>query len=186
MRLRTLESLRSGKERRDSLVTDESKRPCRIFNRDMCRWIEVPSDIEIEYDRACTNRRLQEQRKKRCSCPRAKKWMCDAMCVGCKYRTSTNSIGLDATSFDKLYSKWELRQAAATAMEDAIECADLLERVINRFREMDKDAEAIVSLWRNNEHTSDSAIARALGRPQRTFSAQMTRYRTEFRKIRGY
>ena len=29
-------------------------------------------------------------------------------------------------------------------------------------------------------------IAKALGRPQRTFADQMKRYRTELRKIRGY
>ena len=31
-----------------------------------------------------------------------------------------------------------------------------------------------------------NAIAKALGRPQRTFADQMKRYRTELRKIRGF
>ena len=49
-----------------------------------------------------------------------------------------------------------------------------------------KDADVIVALWRDNEHMTQSAIAKALGRTRQAFSYQMARYRTEFRKIRGY
>ena len=45
---------------------------------------------------------------------------------------------------------------------------------------------AILALWQENDKLSDRAIAKALGRPQRTFADQMKRYRTELRKIRGY
>ena len=59
-------------------------------------------------------------------------------------------------------------------------------RLIERLRELDPDADAILTLWQENDKISDRAIAKALGRPQRTFADQMKRYRTELRKIRGY
>ena len=58
--------------------------------------------------------------------------------------------------------------------------------LIARLRELDPDADAILALWQENDKLSDRAIAKALGRPQRTFADQMKRYRTELRKIRGY
>ena len=59
-------------------------------------------------------------------------------------------------------------------------------RLIERLRELDPDADAVLALWQENDKISDRAIAKALGRPQRTFADQMKRYRTELRKIRGY
>ena len=59
-------------------------------------------------------------------------------------------------------------------------------RLIERLRELDPDADAILALWQENDKLSDRAIAKALGRPQRTFADQMKRYRTDLRKIRGY
>ena len=59
-------------------------------------------------------------------------------------------------------------------------------RLIERLRELDPDADAILTLWQENDKISDRAIAKALGRPQRTFADQMKRYRTELRKIHGY
>ena len=71
-------------------------------------------------------------------------------------------------------------------MEDVIADRDLLARLIARLRELDPDADAILTLWQENDKISDRAIAKALGRPQRTFADQMKRYRTELQKIRGY
>ena len=71
-------------------------------------------------------------------------------------------------------------------MEDDAADRDLLTRLIERLWELDPDADAILALWQENDKLSDRAIAKALGRPQRTFADQMKRYRTELRKIRGY
>ena len=71
-------------------------------------------------------------------------------------------------------------------MEDVIADRDLLACLIARLRELDPDADAILTLWQENDKISDRTIAKALGRPQRTFADQMKRYRTELRKIRGY
>ena len=159
---------------------------CRVFDRDTSVWFEVPKDVGRGYDRALAKKRMKAQYYKHCCCPWERNWLCDGMCEDCKYRMAGNTVRLDAATFDEFYSEWELRQAAATEMEDSIERADLLERVIDRFRKLDKDADVIVSLWRDNEHMTQSAIAKALGRTRQAFSYQMARYRTEFRKLRGY
>ena len=41
-------------------------------------------------------------------------------------------------------------------------------------------------MWMDDDNVSDRAIAKALGRPQRTFADQMKKYRTELQRIRGY
>ena len=58
--------------------------------------------------------------------------------------------------------------------------------LIKRLRELDPDADAILALWQEDYTMSDRAIAKALGRPQRTFADQTKRIRTELRKVRGY
>ena len=73
-----------------------------------------------------------------------------------------------------------------TLLEDDAADLDLLARLIARLRELDPDADTILALWSENDTISDRAIAKSLGRPQRTFADQMKRIRTELRKIRGY
>ena len=158
----------------------------RIFDRDTGVWIIVPRVTGLEYDRMLAKKRMKAQRFKYCCCPRKKYWLCDGICDDCEYGIPGNTVSIDSESFEKFYSEWELRQSAAIEMEDTVERNDLLERVIARFRELDKDADVIVSLWRDDERMTQSAIAKALGRSRQTFSYQMTRYRNEFRKIRGY
>ena len=41
----------------------------------------------------------------------------------------------------------------------------LTARLIERLRELDPDADAILALWQENDKFSDRAIAKALGRP---------------------
>ncbi len=163
-----------------------SEKTRRIFDRSMNEWIEMPEDTAREYGNYCQRTRKKEQYHGRCRCPRKMSWVCDGMCVGCVYRMRGDLISLNEESFDDVFLQWELEQPATTQMQDRVECIDLLDRVLSKFKELDKDADTIISMWLENENLSDSAIARALGRPQRTFSKQMRRYREEFRKIRGY
>ena len=74
----------------------------------------------------------------------------------------------------------------APAVEDLIADRDLLDRLFARLRELDPDADTIIAMWMNDDSVSDCAIAKALGRSQRTFADQMRKYRTELRRIRGY
>ena len=74
----------------------------------------------------------------------------------------------------------------APAIESIIADRDLLDRLFARLRELDPDADTIITMWMDDDNVSDRAIAKALGRPQRTFADQMKKYRTELRRIRGY
>ena len=71
-------------------------------------------------------------------------------------------------------------------IESIIADRDLLDRLFARLRELDPDADTIITMWIDDDNVSDRAIAKALGRPQRTFADQMKKYRTELRRIRGY
>lgn len=62
----------------------------------------------------------------------------------------------------------------------------LLEQLFTRLRELDPEADTIIQLWKDHpEGISDRAIARELGRPQKTFADQMKKYRTDLRRITG-
>ena len=62
----------------------------------------------------------------------------------------------------------------------------LLEQLFARLRELDPEADTIIQLWKDHpEGISDRAIARELGRPQKTFADQMKKYRTDLRRITG-
>lgn len=62
----------------------------------------------------------------------------------------------------------------------------LLEALFNRLRQLDPEADTIIQLWKEHpEGISDRAIARELGRPQKTFADQMKKYRTDLRRITG-
>ena len=51
----------------------------------------------------------------------------------------------------------------------------LLEQLFARLRELDPEADTIIQLWMDHpEGISDRAIARELGRPQKTFADQMS------------
>ena len=62
----------------------------------------------------------------------------------------------------------------------------LLEQLFTRLRELNPEADTIIQLWKDHpEGISDRAIARELGRPQKTFADQMKKYRTDLRRITG-
>ena len=59
-------------------------------------------------------------------------------------------------------------------------------KLFARLRELDPEADTIIQLWKDHpEGISDRAIARELGRPQKTFADQMKKYRTDLRRITG-
>ena len=71
-------------------------------------------------------------------------------------------------------------------MEEVIADRMLLEQLFARLRELDPEADTIIQIWKDHpEGISDRAIARGLGRPQKTFADQMKKYRTDLRRITG-
>ena len=71
-------------------------------------------------------------------------------------------------------------------MDEVIADRMLLEQLFARLRELDPEADTIIQLWKDHpEGIFDRAIARELGRPQKTFADQMKKYRTDLRRITG-
>ena len=165
---------------------ENQSKPYRIYDKSLKEWLEVPADYYKEYDRERTAYRKRMQDHGRCCCPRNKFWLCDTMCEDCEFRCAGDLLSLDAPEGDGSVTMLDQQEAPGPRMEDVIADRDLLARLIKRLRELDPDADTILALLQEDYTMSDRAIAKALGRPQRTFADQMKRIRTELRKVRGY
>ena len=165
---------------------DSQRQSTCIYDRNLKKWFEVPADYYKEYDRERTAFRKRMQDHGRCCCPRDKWWLCDMFCEECEYRRAGDLLSLDAPEGDDSVTLLNQQEADGPRMEDVIADRDLLARLIKRLQELDPDADTILALWQEDSTMSDRAIAKALGRPQRTFADQMKRYRTELWKIRGF
>lgn len=66
----------------------------------------------------------------------------------------------------------------APAIESIIADRDPLDRLFAHLRELDPDTDTIIAMRIDDDSISDRTIAKALGRPQRTFADQMKKYRT--------
>lgn len=130
--------------------------------------------------------RKKEQYHKRCMCPRSKWWVCTGDCLVCEFHAPGDTLSLDAANTEDGDCFSDTVVDPAVSMEEVITNRMLLEQLFARLRELDPDAEKIITLWCENSGISDRAIAEKLGRPQRTFADQMKRYRTELKKLRGY
>lgn len=107
-------------------------------------------------------------------------------CNGC-YRRSGDMASLDVPiGEDGEGALLDMVPDEAPSIESVIADRDLLDRLFARLRELDPDADTIIAMWMDDDKVSDRTIAKALGRPQRTFADQMKKYRTELRRIRGY
>lgn len=165
---------------------DSQRQSTCIYDRNLKKWFEVPADYYKEYDRERTAFRKRMQDHGRCCCPRDKWWLCDMFCEECEYRRAGDLLSLDAPEGDDSVTLLDQQEADGPRMEDVIADRDLLARLIKRLQELDPDADTILALWQEDSTMSDRAIAKALGRPQRTFADKMKRYRTELWKIRGF
>ena len=155
-----------------------------IYDKTLKTWIDVPEDFFREYDRERTACRRRMQDHGRCVCPRDKWWLCDTFCEECEFRRAGDLLSIDATEGDGSVNFLDQQEATGPRMEDVVADRDLLARMVKRLRELDPEADAILALWQEDCTLSDRAIARKLGRPRRTFTDQMNRYRTELRKLR--
>lgn len=166
---------------------ENQSQPCRIYDKSLRQWFEVPKEYYEEFDKKRTAFRKREQYHGRCCCPREKWWLCDMFCEDCEYRRAGNLLSLDAPEGDGSVTLLDLQEAEGPRMEDDIADRMLLEQLIAKLRELDPESETIIQLWLDHpEGISDRKIAEALGRPQRTFADQMKKYRTELRKIYGH
>ena len=126
----------------------------------------------------------REQYHHRCMCTKKYLWKCDGNCDLCEYHAAGDILSLDVPTEDGNANMYNTISDTAHTMEDIISDAILLEQLIAKFRELDPDADLIIEMLANDY--SGRKIAEALGRKQRTFADQLKKYRTEFRKMRGY
>ena len=130
--------------------------------------------------------RHKEQDHGRCMCPYRYVWKCDGDCIGCEYHAAGDTLSLDVPNTDGNGSMYDYLPKNKRPMQEVITDRMLLEALFNRLRQLDPEADTIIQLWKEHpEGISDRAIARALGRPQKTFADQMKKYRTDLRRITG-
>lgn len=123
----------------------------------------------------------REQNHGCCACPKRYLWKCDGQCDLCEYHVN-NTVSLDDPLPDGNGTLGDYIPDDRPSIEDVYADRDLLKRLIARFRELDPEADRIIQMRLDNPKISDRAIARELGRPQRTFADQMKRYYTELHK----
>ena len=158
----------------------------RLYDKGTKQWFDVPPDFFAKYDRERDAFRKKMQDHGRCVCPFRKAWLCDMMCDDCEFHRSGDMLSLDAPEGDGSISLLDLQETNGPRMEDVYADKDLLLRLIERLKDLDPDADALLEQWQENDKISDRALARALNCPQRTFADRMKRLRTELRKTRGY
>lgn len=130
--------------------------------------------------------RHKEQDHGRCMCPYRFIWKCDGDCIGCEYHAAGDITSLDQPLPDGNGTLGDYIPDRSKPMEEVIADRMLLEQLFARLRELDPEADTIIQLWKDHpEGISDRAIARELGRPQKTFADQMKKYRTNLRRITG-
>lgn len=126
--------------------------------------------------------RHKEQDHGRCMCPYRFIWKCDGDCLDCEYHAAGDTTSLDQPLPEGNGTLGDCIPDGIPSIENIIADRDLLKRLIARFRELDPDADRIIQMRLDNPKISDRKIAKALGRPQRTFADQMKRYYTELHK----
>ncbi|MDK2966084.1 sigma-70 family RNA polymerase sigma factor [Lacrimispora sp.] len=127
----------------------------------------------------------REQYHGRCMCPKYYLWKCDGQCDLCEYH-APDTVSLDEPLPDGNGTLGDYIPDRSKPMEEVIADRMLLEQLFARLRELDPEADTIIQLWKDHpEGISDRAIARELGRPQKTFADQMKKYRTDLRRITG-
>jgi len=149
--------------------------------------IPVAKEVRDVYYNEAARIRMKAQAHGQCVCPQSKVWVCDGDCLVCEYRRSGDMASLDIPiGEDGEGTLLDMVPDEAPSIESVIADRDLLDRLFARLRELDPDADTIIAMWMDDDKVSDRTIAKALGRPQRTFADQMKKYRTELWRIRGY
>lgn len=131
--------------------------------------------------------RHREQDHGRCKCPKKYIWACDGDCENCEHHIHNGPVSLDEPQTDDGDTLADTLEDTAPLVDQVVSDRILLEQLFARLRELDPEADTIIRFWKEHpEGISDRAIARELGRPQKTFADQMKKYRTDLRRIRGY
>lgn len=146
--------------------------------------VEISEELYHSLYRKIWATRKREQDHGRCMCPKKYFWKCDGMCVECEYHAAGDMLSTDVPTPDGKGNMYDTIPDERQLIEKITADQDELEMLIARFRELDPEADKIIELL--GEGMSGRAIARTIGRKERTFADQMKMIRTELRKTRGY
>ena len=167
------------------MQNNDNQRTYFIYIRSTGKKVYVSEKQHHAYYKEATRIRKREQYHGRCTCEKKFIWACDGDCIGCEYHAAGDVLSLDFLNSDGNGSLYDYQfDVNKPPMEDVVADRFLLKQLFQRLRELDPDADRIIELWKSHpEGISDRAIARELGRPQRTFADQLKKYRTDLRKI---
>lgn len=155
-----------------------------IYVRSIGKKVPVTKEQYDSFYKEADRLRHQEQDHGKCMYSYHCIWKCDGDCIGCEYHATDDTLSLDVPSPDSNGNMYDYLPDNRKPMEEVIANHMLLEQLLARLRELDPEADTIIRLWKEHpEGISDSAIARKLGRPQKTFSDQMKKYRTDLRGL---
>lgn len=151
-----------------------------IYVRSTAEKVPVTKAQHDSFYKEADRIRHKEQDHGRCMCPYRFIWKCDGDCIGCEYHAAGDITSLDQPLPDGNGTLGDYIPDRSKPMEEVIADRMLLEQLFARLRELDPEADTIIQLWKDHpEGISDRAIARELGRPQKTFADQMKKYRTD-------
>ena len=156
-----------------------------IYVRSTGEKVPVTKEQHDSFYKEADRIRHKEQDHGRCMCPYRFIWKCDGDCIGCEYHAAGDITSLDqplpdgngtsVTIFPTAVSRWKKSSPTACCWSSSLpDCVSLTRKPIPSS-----------SFGGSPGGISDRAIARELGRPQKTFADQMKKYRTDLRRITG-
>ena len=167
-------------------MSTSDDRTYRIYHKPSRQWFAVPKEVYTVYRQNCDRIRMREQYHRHCVCPGSMRHACDGCCDGCKFHRLEEYVSLDSSVSGENEDALCLRDIIPDdrpSVEHIVITRDLLDRLFHRFRELDPEADTILSMWMADPDISARKIAEALGRLPRTFDYQLKRYRAELRKM---
>lgn len=157
-----------------------------IYIRSTGEKVPVSKAQHDFFYREASRIRDKEQNHGCCMYPYRYIWKCDGDCICCEYHATGDTSSLDQPLPDGNGTLGDYIPDTRKPMDEVIADRMLLEQLFVRLHELDPEADTIIQLWQDHpEGISDRAIARELGRPQKTFADQMKKYRTDLRRITG-
>lgn len=104
-------------------------------------------------------------------CPKKYLWKCDGICVECEYHAPGDVLSIDVSVQDVKENMYDCIPDKNQVIKDLISDRNLLNRLINRFRELYSDADRIIDL--KLDGCSECEIAKILGRNENTINYRM-------------
>lgn len=168
------------------MQNNENQKTYFIYVRSTGEKVTVTKEQQDSFYKEADRIRHKEQEHGRCMCPYRFIWKYVGDCIGYEYHGAGDITSLDQPLPDGNGTLGDYIPDSSKPMNEVIADRMLLKQLFARLRELGPEADTIIQLWKDHpEGISYRTIARELGRPQKTFSDQMKKYRTDLRRITG-